>query len=346
MGLDLWLPQEPSPQALEGLPQLQLKLKRGAMARYGVSVRDIDAVVERLVGSAPVTSINDGRQRYDVVFRLPDEMRNDVSVIGELLVPTAAGPAVPLRELARLESTPGIVQIGRENGKRRIVVQSNVRGRDLGSFVEEVQRRVAAEVKLPTGYLLEYGGTYEKMKSGRARLALVVPLTLLLVFGLLYATFRDARLAGLVFTGVPFAMVGGVLGLWLRGLPVSTSALIGFVALAGVAVLNGMVMLTFIVDQRAAGMELDAAVLRGASTRFRPVLMTAAVASVGFLPMALSTGVGSEVQRPLATVVIAGIATSTALTLLVLPVAYRFIMRKEGDPTRRSRSKDGDVASP
>jgi len=214
------------------------------------------------------------------------------------------------------------VQISRENGKRRVVIQSNVRGRDLGSFVEEVQRRVNAEVKLPVGYYLEYGGTYEKMQSGRARLAVVVPLTLALVLGLLYLTFQNWGLALLICTGIPFAVVGGVAGLWLRALPVSISALIGFVALAGVAVLNGVVMLTFILELRKQGMSTREAVVQGAVTRLRPVLMTAAVASLGFLPMALSQGSGAEVQRPLATVVIGGVVTSTLLTLLVLPVLY------------------------
>lgn len=306
----------------EGLPQLQIAIDRAAIARYGISVEDINQVVETLLGGRPLTTINDGNQRYDVVFRLPPASQNDVEEIKRLHIPSMLGASIPLSQLAKIEKVQGLVQISRENGQRRIVIQSNVRGRDLGSFVQEVQRRVVSEVHLPVGYYVEYGGTYEKMQSGRARLALVVPLTFGLVLGLLYLTFQDFRLALMIFTGIPFAVVGGVAGLWLRGLPVSISALIGFVALAGVAVLNGVVMLTFIVDLRKQGASLDLAVVRGSVSRLRPVLMTAAVASLGFLPMALSQGAGAEVQRPLATVVIGGVVTSTLLTLLVLPVLY------------------------
>ena len=306
----------------EGLPQLQIAIDRAAIARYGISVDDVNQVVETLLGGKPLTTINDGNQRYDVVFRLPVEKQNDVDTIKRLQIPSVLGPSIPLEQLAKIERVQGLVQISRENGKRRIVIQSNVRGRDLGSFVTEVQKRVAAEVKLPVGYYLEYGGTYEKMQSGRARLAVVVPLTFALVLGLLYLTFQDWALAILICTGIPFAVVGGVAGLWLRSLPVSISALIGFVALAGVAVLNGVVMLTFVTDLRKQGVPAEEAVIQGAVTRLRPVLMTAAVASLGFLPMAISQGSGAEVQRPLATVVIGGVVTSTVLTLLVLPVLY------------------------
>lgn len=306
----------------EGLPQLQIAIDRAAIARYGISVDDVNQVVETLLGGRPLTTINDGNQRYDVVFRLPAGQQNDVETIKRLQIPSMSGAGIPLQQLARIEKVEGLVQISRENGKRRVVIQSNVRGRDLGSFVEEVRKRVDAEVKLPVGYYLEYGGTYEKMQSGRARLAIVVPLTLALVLGLLYLTFQNWGLALLICTGIPFAVVGGVAGLWLRALPVSISALIGFVALAGVAVLNGVVMLTFILELRKQGLSAQEAVVQGAVTRLRPVLMTAAVASLGFLPMALSQGSGAEVQRPLATVVIGGVVTSTLLTLLVLPVLY------------------------
>jgi cobalt-zinc-cadmium resistance protein CzcA len=306
----------------EGLPQLQIAIDRAAIARYGISVDDVNQVVEMLLGGKPITTINDGNQRYDVAFRLPIDRQNDVDTIKRLQIPSMLGPGIPLQQLTRIEKVEGLVQISRENGKRRIVIQSNVRGRDLGSFVQEVQRKVNGEVKLPVGYYLEYGGTYEKMQSGRARLGLVVPLTFALVLGLLYLTFQDWGLAVLICTGIPFAVVGGVTGLWLRSLPVSISALIGFVALAGVAVLNGVVMLTFVTDLRKQGLSAEEAVIQGAVTRLRPVLMTAAVASLGFLPMALSQGSGAEVQRPLATVVLGGVITSTLLTLLVLPVLY------------------------
>jgi cobalt-zinc-cadmium resistance protein CzcA len=304
----------------EGLPQLQIGIDRAAISRHGISIADVNEVVELLLGNRPVSTINDGNQRCDIVLRLPAASQNDPNVVAGLPIPSAAGFPIPLDQIAKVERKDSPVQISRENGKRRMVVQANVRGRDLGSFVEEVKARLDKDLKLPTGYYLEYGGTYEKMRSGRARLALVVPLTFGLVLGLLYFNFRDVRLALLVFTGIPFSVVGGVLALWLRGLAVSISALIGFVALAGIAVLNGVVMLTFIQDLCAQGLPLRQAILQGAVTRLRPVLMTASVAGFGFLPMALSHGAGAEVQRPLATVVIGGILTSTVLTLVVLPV--------------------------
>ena len=312
-----------------GLPQLQIGIDRDAISRFGISVADINEVVELLLGSRPVSSINDGNQRCDVVLRLPDESKNDPDIVGTLPIPSTSGNPIPLNQLAQIQRRPSPVQISREDGKRRIVVQSNVRGRDLGSFVEEVKEQLEEQLKLPTGYYLEFGGTYEKMRSGRARLAVVVPLTFTLVFAMLYFNFRNLRLATLVFTGIPFSVVGGVLALWLRGLAVSISALIGFVALAGIATLNGVVMLTFINDLRQSGMSSLDAVMQGAVTRLRPVLMTASVAGFGFLPMALSQGAGAEVQRPLATVVIGGIITSTLLTLWVLPVlAYAWLPRE------------------
>lgn len=309
-------------ETTQGLPQLQIRLDRARLARYGVSVADVNLVVEAALAGTPVTQINDGNQLVDVAVRLPAELRRDASQIGRLMVPTPSGAQVPLEELAELRTVQGPVQISREDGKRRIVVQANVRGRDLGSFVEEVQRRVDREVKLPTGYYLVYGGTYEKLQSGRARLALVVPITFGLVFLLLFITFNSLRQALLVFTGIPFALTGGVLALLLRGMPFSISAGIGFIALSGVAVLNGLVLVSFIKGLLEQGRPLDQAVREGSLSRLRPVLMTAAVASLGFLPMALSTGAGAEVQRPLATVVIGGLVTSTLLTLVVLPTLF------------------------
>lgn len=268
-----------------------------------------------------------------VVVRLPEQIRSDVDAIGRLrvLIPGAADGVrgfVPLQEVAAIELVVGPNQISRENGKRRVVVTANVRGRDLASFVRELQRRVGEEVELPAGYWVEYGGTFEQLISGAQRLALVVPIALLLIFGLLYALFRSVKDAAIVFSGVPLALTGGVLALLLRGLPLSISAGVGFIALSGVAVLNGLVMLSFIRSLRAEGRPLDAAVREGALTRLRPVLMTALVASLGFLPMAFNVGAGAEVQRPLATVVIGGIISSTILTLLVLPALYRMVHRE------------------
>src|SRR5690606_11735246 len=229
---------------------------------------------------------------------------------------------VPLRDVARIESRLGPNQINREDGKRRIVVSANVRGRDLGGFVADVQAAIARDVKLPEGYWIDYGGTFEQLISASQRLAVVVPLTLALIFGLLFMAFGSAKDAAIVFSGVPLALTGGVLALWLRGIPLSISAGVGFIALSGIAVLNGLVMISFIRRLREQGDPLDEAILDGALGRLRPVLMTALVASLGFVPMALNVGAGSEVQRPLATVVIGGIVSSTLLTLFVLPALY------------------------
>ena len=304
----------------QGLRQLQIEVDRAKLAQYGVSVQDINRVVESAVGCQPISSLNDGNQRMDIVVRLPEDLRSDPEVIGKLLITNARGEHVLLNQLAVLRDQLGPVQISREGGKRRIVVQANVRWRDLGGFVQEARGRIDAGLKLPVGYYLRYAGTYEKLQSGRARLAVVVPLTFAMVFGLLYWTFGQIRLAALVFSSIPLAMTGGLLALWVRGMNFSISAAVGFVALAGVAVLNGVVMLTFIEQLRRQGLSLREAAVEGAVLRFRPVLMTACVAAFGFLPMAVSSGSGAEVQRPLATVVIGGLLSSSALTLLLLPV--------------------------
>ena len=306
----------------QGLPQLQIDIHREQLAQYGLNVSDVNRVLEAALGGRPISSINDGNERYDITVALNADYRDDPEAFVNLLIPTADGNLIPLSRLATVKSIVGPIQISREQGKRRIVVQSNVRGRDLGSFVPEVQARLARELHLPTGYYLQYGGTYEKLQSGRARLTLVVPLTFLLVFALLYANFRRFALAALVSTGIPLAVSGGVVALWLRGMPVSISAAIGFVALAGVAVLNGVVMVTFIESLIQQGKPAGEAILQGARLRMRPVLMTAAVASFGFIPMALSQGAGAEVQKPLATVVIGGLVSSTLLTLVLLPALY------------------------
>lgn len=243
---------------------------------------------------------------------------------------------MPLGQLAKVEIAPGPNQISRENGKRRVVITSNVRGRDLGSFVEELRSKVRQEVQLPEGYWIEYGGTFEQLISASKRLSLVVPVVLVMIFGLLFMAFGSGKDAAIVFSGVPLALTGGVVALWLRDIPLSISAGVGFIALSGVAVLNGLVMISFIKNLREEGMPLHRAVTEGALTRLRPVLMTALVASLGFLPMALNVGAGAEVQRPLATVVIGGIISSTLLTLLVLPALYRLIHREKPDLESRS----------
>lgn len=269
----------------------------------------------------------EGDRRFSLVVRLPERLRNDLTALERLPLPAPRGGYLPLGEVASLSVAPGPNQISRENGKRRVVVTANVRGRDLGGFVAEARARIARGVELPTGYWLEYGGTFEQLESATQRLTLLVPVTLAMIFGLLLLTFGSAKDAAVVFSGVPLALTGGVVALWLRGLPLSITAGVGFITLSGVAVLTGVVMVSAFRDRIAAGDTIDEAIRRGALVRLRPVLMVALVAALGFLPMALNTGTGAEVQRPLATVVIGGILSATLLTLLVLPGLYRMTHR-------------------
>ena len=315
-------------EQMSGLPVLTVQPRRALLGRYGLDVADVQAVVEAAIGGKTVGEVFEGDRRFPLVIRLPESLRNDPRTLQALPITLPGGQYVPLREVADIQISEGPNAINRENGKRRAVVTANVRERDLGSFVAEVQQRVRNEVELPAGYWLDYGGTFEQLISATQRLQLVVPLTLLLIFGLLYFTFRSFKDAIIVFSGVPLALTGGAFTLWLRDIPLSISAGVGFIALSGVAVLNGLVMVSFIRNLRDEGRALEDAISTGALTRLRPVLMTALVASLGFAPMAFNTGVGSEVQRPLATVVIGGIVSSTVLTLLVLPALYRLTHRK------------------
>lgn len=312
-------------EQMTGLPMLTVTPRRAALARYGLDVADVQAVVQTAIGGRDVGQVFEGDRRFDLVIRLPEAERNEPAVLETLPVPLPGGRYVPLNEVATIATVTGPNAINRENGKRRVVVTANVRGRDLGSFVNEARARVGAEVELPTGYWFDYGGTFEQLSSAADTLRIVVPLALLLIMTLLYLAFRSLTDSLIVFSGVPLALTGGVLTLWLRGMPLSISAGVGFIALSGVAVLNGLVMVSFIRRLLAEGHGLEDAIATGAVTRLRPVLMTALVASLGFVPMAFNTGIGSEVQRPLATVVIGGIVSSTLLTLLVLPALYRII---------------------
>ncbi len=321
--------QDVQTEQVTGLPFVQVVPDRIKLTQLGLNVDTVQTVVATAIGGAEAGQIFEGDRRFDIVVRLPEELRQDPQVLERLPIPLPGGGSVPLAEVARIERTQGPNQISRENGKRRAVVTSNVRGRDLGSFVREARRRIAAEVDVPDGYWIEYGGTFEQLESAAMRLQIVVPATLLLIFGLLMALFRSAKDALVVFSGVPLALTGGVAALLLRGIPFSISAGVGFIALSGVAVLNGVVMLTFIRQLMEQGRPLEDAIREGALARLRPVLMTALVASLGFVPMALNVGLGSEVQRPLATVVIGGIISSTILTLLVLPALYRMVRGRD-----------------
>lgn len=326
--------QDVSLEQVTGLPVLQIMPDRGALARLGLNVSDVQNAVAISIGGVQAGQIFEGDRRFPIIVRLPEDMREKVDEIGRLRIPLPANGSeprgfVPLADVAKVEVVIGPNQVSREEGKRRVVVTSNVRDRDLGSFVKELRQKVEAEVDLPAGYWVSYGGTFEQLISATDRLRLVVPVTLLLIFGLLYALFRSAKDAAVVFSGVPLALTGGIAALLLRGMPLSISAAVGFIALSGVAVLNGVVMLSFVRSLLAAGRSIDEAVREGALTRLRPVLMTALVASLGFVPMAFNVGAGAEVQRPLATVVIGGIISSTVLTLLVLPALYRLVHRKK-----------------
>jgi cobalt-zinc-cadmium resistance protein CzcA len=314
-----------TPDPISGLPVLEVKLKQDELARYNIPARSVLDVVESL-GGKTTGEVVEGQLRFPLAVRLPEEMRTSPETFAGLTLTTPAGERVPLSRLADVKLVEGPAQVQREWGQRRITVQCNVRDRDVGSFVAEAQQKITPEtLRLPRGrYRLEWGGQFENLERGKKRLMIVVPVALGLIFVLLYVTYNRLADVLLVFTGVPFASVGGVLALWLRELPFSISAGVGFIALSGVSVLNSMVLVSFIRHLREQGLSLDKAVEEAALTRLRPVLMTALVASLGFVPMALSTGVGAEVQRPLATVVIGGVISSTLLTLLVLPVLYHF----------------------
>ncbi len=306
----------------DGLPLLNVKIDHALAAQYGLSIKAIQDLVATSIGGASVGQILQGDRRFDFVIRLDDQLRTPQQ-LAMLPLQLPNGGLIQLQDVAKVETILGFSQVSRENGKRRVIVTANVRDRDLGSFVAEMQQSLAQQ-KLPSGYWLGYGGQFENLASAAARMQIVIPLALLMIFILLMAVFHDLRESLLVFSGVPFALSGGIVALWLRDIPLSMSAGVGFIALSGVAVLNGLVMLTFIKELRST-LDVHSATWRGAILRLRPVLMTACVASFGFIPMALATGTGAEVQRPLATVVIGGILSSTLLTLLILPMVYRWM---------------------
>lgn len=332
-------------EQVTGLPMMTIQLDRSALARYGLNMADVQDVINIAVGGREAGLVFQGDRRFDLVVRLPEQIRARIDELQTLPIPLPASeersasqlalagdramaqparpPFVPLGSLAQINIAEGPNQISREQGKRRIVVQSNVRGRDIGSFVADAQSRIREQIKLPPGTWLDWGGQFENLLAARQRLMIVVPVCFFLIFLLLFSTFNSVKYAVMVFTCVPLAMTGGIVALWLRDMPFSISAAVGFIALSGVAVLNGLVMITFINQLRAEGQELEEAIYHGSLTRLRPVLMTALVAALGFVPMALATGRGAEVQKPLATVVIGGIASSTLLTLVVLPAVYR-----------------------
>ncbi len=314
-------------EAITGLPTLTILPRRESLARFGVKLETVQQTVATAVGGTTAGQIFEGDARFDVVVRLPESLRTDTAALARLPIALPGGGYVPLSEVAQIQLTSGANQVSRENGKRRVVVTANAGGRDLGGFVTDVRAALDAKLKLPPGYYIEYGGTFEQLQSASARLSLLVPLTLLMIFALLLLTFGSLRDAALVFSGVPLALTGGVLALLLRGIPLSITAGVGFITLSGVAVLTGVVMVSAIRERLEEGDTIDRAIREGAMLRVRPILMVALVAALGFLPMALNTGTGAEVQRPLATVVIGGILSATLLSLLVLPGLYRMAWR-------------------
>jgi len=314
-----------------GLSMLTLKPKQSALGQYGVELNSLQDQVATAMGGQGAGFFYEGDRRAEIVVRLPEDRRNNIDQLGSLPIQVSSGGYVPLKELVDIGLTTGLNQVNRENGKRRVVVTANVRGRDLGSFVSDVKATIESQVALPAGYWVEYGGTYQTLQSASQRLAVVVPVTLLMIIGLLLLALGSLKDAMIIFSGVPLALTGGILALVFRDIPFSISAAVGFIALSGIAILNGLVMVSFIRELRREGLGLEPAIIEGALTRLRPVITTALVASLGFIPMALNTGIGSEVQRPLATVVIGGILSSTLLTLFVLPSLYRMLHRSEAE---------------
>lgn len=342
-------------EQVTGLPVLTLELDRETMARLGLNIADVQNVVAMAIGGKNVGKVFEGDRRFDLTVRLTEDKRKNMELLKGIPIPfpknftaqraeafpisdsesTRHSNFIPLGAVASFKVVTGPNQISRENGKRRIVVTANVRNRDLGSFIQEAEKSIGENVALPPGYWIAWGGQFEHLISATQRLWIVVPMALVLIFLLLFSALKSAKNAILVFTAIPLALTGGLLSLWIRGIPLSISAAIGFIALSGVAVLNGLVMISFINTLREEGVPLEEAVRKGSLTRLRPVLMTALVAALGFIPMALATGTGAEVQRPLATVVIGGIISSTALTLLVLPALYRVFHHEKGSPDHR-----------
>lgn len=314
-------------EATSGLPQLQIKPDRAAIARYGLNVEDVNDLIESVVAGKQAGLVYEGEQRFNLVVRLNEEASKNIEAIKSLLLTSPNGSRVPLSQVSDIKLIDAAAQISREDTRRRIGVELNVRGRDIGSFVDEAQQRIEKEVKLPPGYYLKWGGQFENLERATSRLMVVVPIALFLIFVLLFTTFNSVRQAVLIYTSIPLAAIGGILALWLRGLPFSISAGVGFIALFGVAVLDGVVMVSYINQLRREGRNVLDAVREGAEARLRPILMTALVATLGFVPMAIATSAGAEVQRPLATVVIGGLVVSTVLKLLFLPMLYAWFER-------------------
>jgi cobalt-zinc-cadmium resistance protein CzcA len=316
-------------EKVSGLAYLQIEIDRAKIARYGINVADIQDVIETAIGGKEASKIYEGLKVFGLAVRFPEAARDDVEPIREILIPTPGGALIPLGQLAKVEVSEGPAQISREMGQRRIVIECNVTGRDLGGFVAEAQQKIEAAVKLPPGYLIKWGGQFENQQRAMKRFAIVVPITLATIFLLLFGSFNSVRQATLIILNIPFALIGGIVALVVGEFNLSVSASVGFIALFGVAVLNGVVMVSYFNELRRGGMKVGLAVIEGAVLRLRPVLITASVAALGLIPMLFATGPGSEIQKPLAAVVIGGLVSSTLLTLFILPTLYRIFERDE-----------------
>jgi cobalt-zinc-cadmium resistance protein CzcA len=312
-----------SVQRLEGLPQLEIKINRQQIANHNININDVNEVIETALAGKNAGVVFEGDKKFDIVVKYSQEFKQDIDKIKKILIPSPLGFTIPLEEIADVKISEGPAEITRDNGKRRIVIQNNVRGRDIQSFIDELKIKISSQLKLPAGYVIEYGGQFQNLESAKQRLTVAVPIALFFIFTLLFIAFNSVKQGMLVFSGIPFAIVGGIFALVIRGMPFSISAGVGFIALFGVAVLNGIVMIAYFNRLEEEGIkDVHERIIQGASVRLRPILMTAMVASLGFIPMAVSAGAGAEVQRPLATVVIGGLISSTFLTLLILPVLY------------------------
>jgi heavy metal efflux system protein len=330
---------EPQMEVTSGVAELQIDVDRASLARYGLNISDVQEIIENLVGGKPVSEMIQGRARFPISVRLSEDLRNDPEALKQLVLRAPGGEVIPLDQVAKVRIVRGPEVISRENTQRRIAIQTNVRGTDLGSFVRLAQQKVNSSIQLPPGYEIEWGGQFENQSRANRRLMIVLPASIAVIFALLFATFHSVKQAGLILLNVPFALVGGIAALWLRGLNLNLSASIGFIALFGVAVLNGIVLVSHINSLRQKKMEMTLAIRQGTADRLRPVLITALVASLGFIPMAASTATGAEIQRPLATVVIGGLITSTLLTLYLLPVLYPWFSPKKLNQPHASESE-------
>ncbi|RJR46433.1 MAG: efflux RND transporter permease subunit, partial [Desulfobacteraceae bacterium] len=326
-------------EQVTGQPYLTIEIDRPKIARYGLNISDVQNIVEIAIAGKSASRFYEENRSFDIVVRLPEASRNSIETIGSILVPTASGPNVPLSQLAKISFTEGPAQISRDDGLRRIGIEMNIEGRDIGGFVAEAKRRIAEGVKLPPGYFITWGGQFENQQRAMAKLMIIGPVAVGLILLLLFATFRSIRLALLVILNLPFALIGGVFSLWLTGLYLSVPASVGFIVLFGVAVLNGVVLVSRISQLRdEEGLDMAQAILRGSADRLRPVLMTASIAIFSLIPMLFADGAGSEIQKPLATVVVGGLITSTLLTLLLIPSMYGWFAKRQSEEETEGRA--------